>query len=278
MDLSNLEPRPLYDYSSVELAGHLTHCFEDYVAPFKLEGPQFDARFRPESLDSAASSVWMLGDKVAAVSLIARRGWTCRLAAMAVAKEFRGQGFGKSVMEREISSARERGDRTFLLEVIEQNPPAIGLYERVGFEKRRRLVGYSRPASGGTPAALTEIDPLELVRLMVSECDLDVPWDFWPETLCAKAPPTKAWSLDGDSFALVTNAPARAVLWALFTVPQASRQGKATRLIDAVAALSPDKPIVTPVAIPDQLAPGFFAKCGFEEGQISQFEMIMELM
>ena len=47
-----------------------------------------------------------------------------------------------------IEQARERGDRLYDLEVIEQNPRAVRLYEGVGFKKLRRLVGYEAQSPG----------------------------------------------------------------------------------------------------------------------------------
>lgn len=279
MNVQQLAQKPIFEYSSAELASVVTHCFEDYVAPFKLEGAQFDYRFRPEDLDPKASCVWVDGEETAALALIARRGWTCRLAAMAVAKAYRAHGVGKFVMETVIAQARDRGDHRMVLEVIEQNPPAIGLYERVGFNKVRRLAGYVRPYRPGQAAGLEEIDPLVFCRSMVSECNLDLPWDLVPETLSAKAPPTRAWTLQGRSFALVTDTPAeRAVLWAVYTRRSDRGQGHGKRLIEAIGETLPGKTLVTPVAVPDDLAPAFFESAGFHEAELSQFEMAVDLV
>lgn len=279
MDPATLEPRPLFDFSSKELADVVTHCFEDYVVPFKLEGQQFDARFRAEDLDTKASSVWLDNDRWAALTFIARRGWTSRLAAMAVAKEYRAQGVGRYVMQKVVAEARERGDKKMVLEVIEQNPPAIALYERVGFAKSRRLAGYLRQPAGGKSETLQDLDPLELTRLMGAMIDLDLPWDLVPETLSAKAPPTRAFSLDDTCFALITDTTGdRAVLWSLFTVPEKRRQGYGSRMVAALSATYPGKTLMTPVAVPDQLAPEFLTRAGFVENAISQFEMVQSLV
>lgn len=61
---------------------------------------------------------------------------------LSVAREWRGQGIGRALMQRVITWARESGVITRLeLEVLVRNEPAIHLYERLGFERegiRRR--------------------------------------------------------------------------------------------------------------------------------------------
>ena len=73
-------------------------------------------------------------------------------------------------MARLIDEARARGERAMVLEVIQQNEPAVRLYTKCGFRTVRRLVGYvaSPPHDGDSrraeQAALVEIDVRELAR------------------------------------------------------------------------------------------------------------------
>ncbi len=278
MDASQVSSSPIFEMSSEDLADHLTKAFEGYIVPFHLDGQQFDSRLRPESLDSFASRIWFLKKELLGISFIARRGWTSRLAAMAIAPNFRNLGFGSYLMRNIIGEAQARGDKRMVLEVIEQNPPAIGLYESVGFKKRRRLVGYARKNSSGSLGALKDIDPVEFTRIMGQECNLDLPWDFWPETLCAKAPPSRALTIDKTSYALITPLPSGSVvLYGIFTCANKRSQGNGSRLMEAVMHEYRGLNFVTPIAVPDQLAPGFFSKLGFVENTISQFEMELSL-
>lgn len=197
---------------------------------------------------------------------------------MAIAPEFRRQGLGLQVMRQVIGEAKARGDRRFVLEVIEQNPPAIELYQRAGLAIVRRLVGYSRPAQTESPdPKLMEIDPIEVSRQMVHHFPLDVPWDYMPENLCSKAAPTRAWTLDGRVFALASDtAGERAILWSLVTHTDYRRQGYGRRMVSAVSAEFGGKALSTPVAFPDELNAGFFERAGFSPVKISQFEMCCE--
>ncbi len=47
---------------------------------------------------------------------------------MAIAPGARGQGIGLWCMDRLVDEARARGERSMVLEVIEQNDPAVRLY------------------------------------------------------------------------------------------------------------------------------------------------------
>ena len=60
---------------------------------------------------------------------------------VAVAREFRGQGVGRLLVERVLGECRERGGAFVSLEVRPSNLEAIALYERLGFVttgRRRR--------------------------------------------------------------------------------------------------------------------------------------------
>ena len=53
---------------------------------------------------------------------------------MWVAPELRGQGHGEQLIHAVISWARESGFARLVLDVADNNTPAIKLYRRMGFE------------------------------------------------------------------------------------------------------------------------------------------------
>lgn len=278
MITENLTEHRAIEFTPTQLAEALTVCFEGYIMPFVLDGPNFERRFRPEGLDSISSWILRSGEKFAAICLIARQGWTSRVAAMAIAPDFRRQGVGQHLMTKVISEAQARGDKRLVLEVIEQNPPAIELYASVGMSKTRRLVGYRREPSKGSPADLKQIDPIAVVRAQSAECRDDLPWDFKPETLTLKLGFLKGLSLDDSAFALISDPPGeRVIIWTLFTRKGSRGKGHGRTMIDAIAARYPDRALVTPVALPDDHAPEFLTALNFHEVSISQFEMAIEL-
>ncbi len=275
---SNLTEHRAIEFNPAQLAEAVTACFEGYIMPFIIDGPGFERRFRPEGLDSQSSMILMADGKPAAVCLVARQGWTSRVAAMAIAPDFRRQGVGQQLMKLVIAESKQRGDQRLVLEVIEQNPPAIALYESVGLKTTRRLVGYRREPQPGEYHEIQLIDPSIVIRNLAIECSSDLPWDYKPETLSHRGAPAKGVSYRDQAFAMISDSiPERVVFWSLFTKLSSRRNGEATRLVNAIAHRNPDKALVTPIALPDDHCREFLTRTGFKEVKVSQFEMAIDL-
>jgi [ribosomal protein S18]-alanine N-acetyltransferase len=81
----------------------------------------------------AYAAVWMVVDQA-------------ELGDIAVAKEWRGRGIAKQLMDKVLDHVGRRGVREIFLEVRPSNHEARRLYERYGFEAiGRRKNYYSRP-------------------------------------------------------------------------------------------------------------------------------------
>src|ERR1700759_5619241 len=94
-----LTSRTVAQCTSEEVAAAMVHCFQGYLVPMRLTPEKYETRFRAENLDPFSSRIYYCEEAPAAVVMIARRGWTSRLAAMAVAPDFRGRGLGKNAMK-----------------------------------------------------------------------------------------------------------------------------------------------------------------------------------
>jgi ribosomal protein S18 acetylase RimI-like enzyme len=225
-DPEDVTARPLAEVTVAVAAAAMERCFEGYIVPIRTTAESWERRFRGEHLDPFASRIYERGGQAAAVLFVCRRGWTSRVGGMAVAADARGHGLGRRVMRDAIADARARGDRALLLEVIEQNTPAVKLYKSLGFRMARRLVGYRwEPAPLDGPAdALREIDPLELARVALREGEPDLPWMLAPETLSAATAPARAFALEDRAFALVANPDADTLSLFALVVPRAHRR------------------------------------------------------
>lgn len=279
-DPEDVVARPLAEVTSARAAAAMQHCFEGYIVPVRTTPESWERRFRGEHLDPFASRIYERGGEAVAVLFICRRGWTSRVGGMAVAADARGGGLGRRVMGDAIDQARARGDRALLLEVIRQNTPAVKLYKSLGFRVTRRLVGYRwAPAALQGPAgALREIDPLALARVAGREGEPELPWMLEAETLSAATAPARAFALEDRAFALILNPDAETLTVSALVVPRAHRrQGWGTRMLRALAAAFPGKPMQAVAIVPDDLAPEFFARAAWERQGISQFEMRLEL-
>jgi ribosomal protein S18 acetylase RimI-like enzyme len=277
----DLPSRPIADCTADEAAAALSRGFEGYLVPLRFTPQTYERRFRAENLDPYASRIFFLDGAPAGVLLIVRRGWTSRVAAMGVAPEVRGQGFGRRILEEAIVEAEARGDRTMWLEVFEQNPPALALYTKLGFKPVRRLVGYRRPAEVEEAASvdpLTEMDPRDFARLAARHGAPDLPWALQPETLAAVTVPARAWHLEHRAYALVADPGTEKLSLTALVVPELlRRQGWGSRMVHALATAFPGRPWSVSPVLPEGLAAEFFAKLGWGHWEINQIEMRLEI-
>jgi ribosomal protein S18 acetylase RimI-like enzyme len=288
----DLISRPLAEHTSAEAAAALTRSFEGYLVPIQMTAQAFERRFRGEDLDPFASRVYSgeAGGSPVGVVLVARRGWTSRIAAMGLAPEARGQGLGRRLLGEAVEGARARGDRAVDLEVIEQNTPAVRLYTSFGFRALRRLVGHRkerRPEkteaapptdTPETDDVLSELDPLEFSRIVAREGDADLPWMLAAETLAAASWPARAVHLEGRAFALIADPAAETLQLIALIVPRAERrQGLGRRLVRALETSFPGRALAVSAIVPEDLAPDFFPKLGWERSKLTQLEMRLDL-
>jgi ribosomal protein S18 acetylase RimI-like enzyme len=278
-----LTSRFVAECTAEEVAGAIVHCFQGYLVPMRFTSDRYEARFRAENLDPLASRVYYSEGVPAAIVMIARRGWTSRLAAMAIAPDFRGRGLGREVMRVALEESVQRKDRALTLEVIEQNQAAVSLYTKLGFRTIRRLVGYdvnpdAARERGSDYKRLREIDPFVVARLIAKEGEPDLPWMLMPETLAAATPPVQALQLDELAYAIVVDPNAeKIVIRALLVRKEYRNQGWGSKMLGALEALFAGRPLSVSVLVPENLAPGFFLRAGWQEQTLSQFEMKIEL-
>jgi ribosomal protein S18 acetylase RimI-like enzyme len=280
IETSTIEARPVAACTAAEVADAVTRSFEGYVVPIRFTPEAYERRFRAEDLDPYASRLYLRDGSPAGVMLISRRGWTRRVSAMGFVPAARGQGLGRWALGEVIAEARSHGERAVVLEVIEQNAPAVALYTRMGFLTRRRLVGYRWEPGliSDSTDTLDEIDPLDFSRIAAREGEPDLPWMLAAETLSAAAPPARAYVLEDRAYALVSDAGGERIALAAFVVPHACRRrGWGSRLLHALRAHFPGRPLLISPVVPEDLAPGLFARLGWERQGLSQWEMRLEV-
>jgi len=84
------------------------------------------------------------------------------LLTIAVASAQRRQGAGRALLECVVVLVRERGASSLFLEVADDNPAALALYRRSGFQQVGRRAAYY--ARQGRPAADAIVMRLETIR------------------------------------------------------------------------------------------------------------------
>jgi ribosomal protein S18 acetylase RimI-like enzyme len=269
----NFDSRPASDYPLPDLVEILNRGFENYLVPIRLNLSQFLTMVRKDSIDLTASRVLLADEKPSGVALIARRGWTSRLAAMGIAKETRGNGAGSWLMERLILEAREREDREMVLEVIEQNEAAVTLYQKFEFHTIRRLIGLIRKdATEFELDSLHEMDVRESGRLISQYGLPDLPWQLSGETIAHMTPPVRAYR-KGQAYIVISNPEAdQVVIWSLLVEPEARGNDLGVELLRTAMTNHAGKTWHVPAIYPEELG-RVFERAGFKREKLSQWQM-----
>ncbi|MDX6750547.1 GNAT family N-acetyltransferase [Geminicoccaceae bacterium 1502E] len=87
-----------------------------------------------------------VGGEPAATGLAVVEGDLAGILAMRTQSRLRGTGLGRAVLARLLGWAAEQGAASAWLQVEEDNPPALALYRRFGFETAYRYHYRVRPA------------------------------------------------------------------------------------------------------------------------------------
>ena len=274
---TNLSFRSASEFTTPQLADLMTRSFEEYFVPVIVTEAAFLERNRRESVDLLSSRVLMDGDEPIGIGLIARRGWTSRLAAMGIIKKARDKKAGTWAMQRLIEEARARGDKEMLLEVIEQNTAGVKLYQKVGFKTIRRLVGYKlENPQVEDGEELRELDIRELARMVTYHGLKDLPWQLSGTSIMHHTPPSRAFRLN-DGYCLISDPSADdVVIWSVLVKARSRGAGLSPVLIRSVFAKYPHKTWHVPAIFPEEMSP-IFESVGMERESISQWQMVLKL-
>jgi ribosomal protein S18 acetylase RimI-like enzyme len=273
----SLSLTPASKFSISQLADLITLGFEGYFIPFHITEDILLNMLRRDSIDLTASRVLLKDAVPIGIALIARRGWTSRLAAMGIVTNSRNSGVGTWAMEKLIEEARTRGEREMLLEVIEQNEAGIKLYQKVGFKNVRRLVGYKleKPQTRSKDK-LEEIDIYELARIVTRHGLPDLPWQLTGATLAQHTPPSRAFRIN-DAYCLISDPAVEHVSISSVLVKTRSRgAGLSGVLLRALFASFPNKTWHVSAIFPEEMSTTFEG-AGMKREEISQWQMTLKL-
>ncbi len=269
--------KPASDYPIPDLVEVLNRGFEGYFVPIAFNITAFLNMLRKDGLDLTSSRVLLANRQPVGIALIARRGWTSRLAAMGIAMETRAKGAGSWFMEHLIQEARERGEREMVLEVIEQNTFAVHLYEKCGFEAIRRLIGLiRRDASEIQTNELKQVDIRHVGHLVAQYGLSNLPWQLSCESIVQMNPPARAYQ-KGQAYAVISNPDAKEiVIWSLLVEPAGRGKGSGTDMLKTLIANHVGKIWHIPALLPEELGK-LYERAGFEREDLSQWQMRLHL-
>jgi ribosomal protein S18 acetylase RimI-like enzyme len=277
----DFETVPASNFSLSELVKLLNRGFEEYFIPIHFSIDMFSNMIRKDGIDLSDSRVLVADDQVCGIALIARRRWlqASRVAAMGIAKETRGKGAGSWLMKNLIEDACERGEREMVLEVIEQNEPAVKLYRKYGFESMRRLVGYIHRHKDTVDierSELHEVDLREMGRLISQHGLPDLPWQLSSESITQMNPPPHVYRT-GQAYIVISNPEAEhVIIWSLLVEPETRGNGLGTEMLKRVMAHHAGKTWHVPAIFPEEIGK-VFERAGFEKEKLSQWQMKLNL-
>ncbi len=268
---------PASNFPLPDLVKLLNQGFEGYFVPIRIDMPDFLIMLRKDGTDLTASRVLIIDDVPSGIALIARRGWTSRLAAMGVAKERRGLGAGSWFMELLLEQARRRGEREMVLEVIEQNEVAVKLYQKAGFHIVRRLIGLIR--KNGEEKQISSLEEIDLGQIgrLVSQYGLsDLPWQLSGESIAQMTPPARAYS-NGTAYIAISDPDAeRVIIWSLLVEDQSQLSSLGADMLKNVITYHKGKTWHAPALFPEEFQSAFI-RAGFEREELSQWQMKLHL-
>lgn len=271
--MPTLSLKPASEYTIPFLADLMTRGFEGYIVPINITDNVLHTMIRRDGIDLTSSRVLVRDEEPIGVAFIARRGWTSRLAAFGITSNARNGGVGTWAMEQLLQEARERSEKEMLLEVIEQNTAGVKLYERVGFTKIRRLVGYKlENPQVESDVELEEIDIRELARLVAYHGLKDLPWQLSGATVMQHTPPSRAFHVN-DAYCLITNPEATDIAISSVLVKTRSRgAGLSAVLLRALFAKFPNKVWHVSPIYPEEMGV-IFEHVGMQRETLSQWQM-----
>jgi len=201
-----------------------------------------------------------------------------RLSGMGVVPEARRRGAASWLLKELLKEAKERDDKTMMLEVFEQNSGAVDLYRQHGFQVLMRLHGWRHSTGGSTFAnnlpELEEISPTVASQLPRSEEYPEIPWQISRHAI-AKLPIAHAFRTADSCIVIGDTAAPLVRVHACFNC--AAGKDDRRRAFAAVVARFPESKFFAPAIFPEQIGTEVFQPLGFAREPLNQFLMRRDL-
>lgn len=257
---------PASELSVSSLLSALNEGYAEYKAGIEWTQGILLRMIRELSVDLTVSPCIVQEDRAVACALVGRRGRRVRLSAFCVAPSARFQGVGQALLAEVVTAAKQRDDAHIELEVIADNWPALKLYQKAGFQVIDDLVGsalppYVAPETGAAPAPVMRSVSLEEATLAcLGAEDVSLPWQIAPQSVALKTS-VEAFALD-HAWAVFSPLEERLLIWSLYVLPTARRQGLGHTLITSIRRRYPDCSIVFHPLFPRALYGAFLSSLG----------------
>ncbi len=244
-------------------------------------------RMKKNAVDYDISPGLYDDDRLVGFTLIGVDTWGGSLSAYdagtGIVPDFRKQGWARRMFDHALPTLRTRGVERFVLEVLQQNEPAIKAYRKSGFEIARELRCYAgqvaelRELNRASSIDLRPIDRTELARLEQT-ADWVPSFENRFSAIGAIADHVQLTGafVDGDCVGAIAYSPALRWLLTLVVSAEHRRRGVGTALIRHLAGTfddSVERLTALNVDGGDAGMQSFFEAIGFTH-LIDQYEMV----
>ena len=270
---------PAYDLSAAQQADIANRAFRGYLAGWAEMDAAALARFlSAQGADLCHSRFAARNGKPVAFGYINRTGEVCRLSGMATVPEARRTGAAAWLLNRLLDEARQRRDRLMTLEVFEQNPGAVELYQKNGFRTVTRLLSWRKPATMGNSRPSdrrpNEIDLMSASQWPSAREYPEIPWQI-SRNAVAKLPVARAFNVDGACVVLGDTSAAPIRLHACFAPSQ--DWPLLREALSAVMNLFPTSEFFAPALFPEDFSVNVLEPLAFKREPLNQFYMTQAL-
>jgi ribosomal protein S18 acetylase RimI-like enzyme len=241
--------------------------FSDYVVKMQPSRDDLREMLTRRGFVQELSAGAFDGDQLVAFTFNGVDGDRAYDTGTAVIPSHRRRGLSRATMELSFELL---APRTYILEVLQNNPTAIALYESLGFTKTRSLQVWSFVSDSHTKIPELANADLDLIR---SWCDAAPSWQNDVPSLHRARDP---YVVLGTPDAAAILFPRTGDLPLLAVAPHARRQGWGRRLLNAAATRANKALRIVNVDGRDSGIAGFLEACGAGRGA-GQWEMMRQL-
>lgn len=259
--------------------------FSDYFIDINIDAKGYRRKFALEGVDLAHSGAVFDDGKMIGVTVNGVSDWhgakTVYDAGTAVIPEYRGKGASTRMFECMLPELKNRGFERYLLEVIVENEPALGLYQKLGFARCRELGVYKlkKPSDVAPDYADPQIRTLNLNEIIDSELfsDSGLTWqnsNDWmrrAESIGYRVDIVGA-EIDGEVAGIGAVSPSSGKVQRIAVDEKHRGNGIGRRILKELANRSEKDLMIVNVDLVEKDAIGFLSACGCEK-TIEQFEM-----
>jgi ribosomal protein S18 acetylase RimI-like enzyme len=141
--MNNLQIKLLAETSVEKIHDAFTDAFSEYEVPLEMPLEKLVEMMKTRDLNPDFSVGCFDGEKLVVIILTGYREIAgqkvCYDGGTGVIKSYQRKGIGEILLKEWLLLMKEKGVSRFVLEVLENNTPAINLYEKYDFTKTRKL-------------------------------------------------------------------------------------------------------------------------------------------